>query len=955
MKINRKTAGIVTVVAIALIGVLSSTPSIHASLPDLSNPDIVRALQHVDSYILDQMEQNGSADFLIVLKEQADLTGVKNLKRKEDKGRFVFNKLRETATRSQVSLIGELKSAGIEYRSFYIQNMVFVKNGTFDLLLNLTTRPDVAAFYSNKPVDDRIIEKQPMAYPANETARAPEWNLQHIGITDVWAEGVTGQGIVIANFDTGVDWDHPALINKYRGYNAGQVNHDYNWHAGSSTSYCPNPCVPCDDDSHGTHTMGTMVGDDGNGNQVGGAPGAKWIACGHLDTTVGFHDCFEWFLAPYRCNESPSQGLPEMAPDIVNNSWGWPIEGGDYQYAPDIDALQSAGVFMEFSAGNEGDYCQSLRSPGDYPQVLTTGASDASDRIVSTSWTGWWGSSRGPADPSIPGAPNFIKPEIVAPGYDIRSCVPGTGYEGGWGGTSMAGPHTCAVIALLWSAVPSLRGDIDETRQILLDTAYTQPGGAGYWNQTCGGINAATTVPNHVWGWGLINAYAAYMALSGVYLDRAAYQPQDTIGITVRDRNASGSIAIQIKSTTESTWESIMLLEQATGEFQGSISCSPVPAVHGDGLVSVSNGDTIWCNYPALDQTATAMIDGVAPMISNISVLELSDSWAQITWQTSEPCRSIIHYGLTSPETIQETDSYALTHSVTLTGLTDCSLYVFDIVAEDEAANITIDDNQGNHRYFTTYERIVFLEANMDTNPGWTTQGQWAWGHPTAQGGEYGNPDPNSGYTGQNVYGYNLNGDYADAMNSAMYLTTNTIDCSSGVQVDLSFWAWLGVEQSVYDHATVEISNNGGTSWQTLWSNSDTLDGGTWEYWQFDISAIAGGHSNVKIRWSMGPTDGGWRYCGWNIDDVFISFVTPCNLPTPTPVHFCENNGDVNQDSQVTAGDAQLAFQITLGVIIPSEVEACSADCNGNEIVTAADAQSIFASVLGLGSCVDAM
>ena len=172
-----------------------------------------------------------------------------------------------------------------------------------------------------------------------------------------WAEGITGEGIVVANLDTGVDWDHPALKPHYRGWNGSTANHEYNWH--DVRTSCG--AIPCDTDQHGTHTMGTMVGDDGAGNQVGGAPGAKWIACGPLNDDAGFHECFEWFLAPYRYGETPAQGVPAMAPHVVNNSWGWPIGGGDYQYAPDLDALQAAGVFMEFSAGNEGDACQSLR------------------------------------------------------------------------------------------------------------------------------------------------------------------------------------------------------------------------------------------------------------------------------------------------------------------------------------------------------------------------------------------------------------------------------------------------------------------------------------------------------------------------------------------------------------------------------------------------------------------
>ncbi len=922
--------------------------SFAAAEPDSvfwGGPASLESLKNVPASIITQMENEGIAEFFIVLSEQADISGAKQFKRKEDKGMYVFKQLVDVAERTQPQVIADLGLQNADIQRFHIQNMILVRDGSPDMLLGAVNHAMVSAIRENRPY--HFVNEQPLAYVDNMPGRGPEWNLSHIGITNVWAEGVTGEGIVVANLDTGVQWDHPALKSKYRGWNGSTANHDYNWHdAGSSPS-----SVPHDSGDHGTHTMGTMVGDDGMGNQIGGAPGAKWIACGPLEDDAGFHECFEWFLAPYKFGESPVQGVPDKAPHVVNNSWGWPVGGGDYQYAPDIDALQAAGVFMEFSAGNEGDSCKSLRSPGDYPQVLSTGASDVQNRIVSENWT-YWGSSRGPAKAGIPGAPNFIKPEIVAPGYDVRSSVPGNSYEGGWGGTSMAGPHTCVAVALMWSAAPGLIGDIETTRQIILDNAYTEPGGAGYWNQTCEGINANTTIPNHVWGWGLLDVYACFQALAGVYLDKPMYQPNDTVVISVRDRDASGSVQVKVKSTVETAWETVTLTQIAVGQFEGTILTTSALPVPGDGKISVTHGATITAWYQSLDMEATATIDGVSPVISNVQVTKVTSKTFTVTWQTDEPARSIIMYGTSAPDTEERENGFKTDHTLTVTNLEPCTYYFFDVLAEDRAGNEAVDDNGGLHYGEQTYDVVVFIDANMNTDPGWTYEPDWAWGPPTGQGGQYGSPDPSGGYTGNNVVGYNLNGDYQNSMTTTKWVTTQAFDCSEASVVNLEFYAWLGVEQSWYDHAYIAVSNNNGGSWTTIWENSATLNGGAWELWKFDISNVAAGKPQVKIRWGMGPTDSGWRYCGWNIDDVLVSFEKPCENPTPTP-NLCIHDGDVDKNGLISSSDAQMAFQIALGSFVPTYEEECAADCNGDDSVSSADAQQIFMAALGASVCVD--
>ncbi|MBN1620729.1 T9SS type A sorting domain-containing protein [candidate division WOR-3 bacterium] len=185
-------------------------------------------------------------------------------------------------------------------------------------------------------------------------------------------------------------------------------------------------------------------------------------------------------------------------------------------------------------------------------------------------------------------------------------------------------------------------------------------------------------------------------------------------------------------------------------------------------------------------------------------------------------------------------------------------------------------ENNTNQLGSTSRDIVLLIGANqtiyswtLDTDPGWTSDPQWAFGVPTGQGGEHGCPDPNAGHTGNNVFGYNLNGDYANNL-SEKYLTAEVIDLSRVFNTQLRFYRWLGVERSAYDHAKIQVKAGSG-SWETVWENPDSeTSDNAWVQVTYDISSIADGESEVYIRWVMGTTDGGWRYCGWNIDDVEI-------------------------------------------------------------------------------------
>ncbi|HPQ42506.1 MAG TPA: hypothetical protein PLV45_19195, partial [bacterium] len=385
--------------------------------------------------------------------------------------------------------------------------------------------------------------------------------------------------------------------------------------------------------------------------------------------------------------------------------------------------------------------------------------------------------------------------------------------------------------------------------------------------------------------------------VEGIYLDQDVYACDAEPGILVRDPGAAGSVAAVIVSDTEPAGENLTLTEIEPGVFETTLMITTDPPQAGDGMLSVSDGDTLTATYDPLMSNATASVDCVAPVISNITVDSVGYESAVISWQTDEPSTSVVYYGAGSPGSM--TGDYAMVtdHTLVLEDLDECTYYEFYVESHDAAGNIAVDDNGGSNYTFVTLELVILMEETMDTDPGWTYENQWAWGIPQGNSG-----DPGSGYTGSSVVGYNLSGSYTNNMPET-YCTTQSIDCGSATEVFLSYYHWLGVESSTWDHASVDISADGGGSWTQIWDHSGgSQTPSSWSYAEFDISAVAAGSSNVKIRWVMGTTDSSVVYCGWNIDDVRVSYTVECNQPTPTPV--CIHHGDVTLDGDITAGDA---------------------------------------------------
>ena len=441
-------------------------------------------------------------EFLVLLNDQADLQAVAKLTSKYSKGYFVVERLKSTAAQSQAPIIALLERRKIPYQSFWIINMLAARGDLEDIQM-LVQWEDVEKIVANTAAKPII----PTPTAALNSVAGVEANIQQINADAVWTLGYTGQGVVVAGQDTGYQWDHSALKGQYRGWDGSAADHDYNWrdaiHAEDPSHPSPNPCgldspVPCDDHGHGTHTMGTMLGDDGGSNQTGVAPGAEWIACRNMESGYGrpstYAECFQWFLAPTRVDGSDPN--PAKAPHIINNSWACPTSEGctDPQVLQQILAnVRAAGIVVVVSAGNYGPACGSVMyPPAIYDGAFSIGAVDNSDMIAGFS-------SRGPV--TVDGSGRF-KPDVSGPGVGVRSSLPNDNY-GSMSGTSMASPSVAGTLALLISADPALAGQVDMLEMILRNTAVPLTS-----TQTCGDLPGSQS-PNHTFGYGRIDALAA--------------------------------------------------------------------------------------------------------------------------------------------------------------------------------------------------------------------------------------------------------------------------------------------------------------------------------------------------------------------------------------------------------------------------------------------------------------
>ena len=492
--------GLLLGVVFLLSGVASYRPITAATYMSKIDPSVL------------QKTQEGPTPFLVMLKSQADLSAADALPTKDEKGAYVYQTLTQLAEQDQVELRALLDQLGVPYQSFWITNMIWV-DGDAQTATALAQSEKVERIYDAPAIRSAL----PKPEPASRSAQGIEWNISKIRVPEVWAMGITGKGTVIAGQDTGYDWDNPLLKAQYRGWNGSIADHAYNWHdavhSNNAQTTDGNSCgfdsaEPCDDNGHGTHTMGTMLGSDlamsdpawpaGAANATGVAPGAQWIACRNMETGMGtpalYAECFEWFVAPTDSNGANPDTT--KAPHVINNSWACPpVEGcvSPEIMARVIENVRAAGIVPVVSAGNEGRGCGTVRNPPSlYDASFSVGATDVNDGIASFS-------SRGPV--SIDGSQR-LKPDITAPGVGIRSATLGGGFSS-LSGTSMAAPHVAGLVALLISADPALAGQVDRIENIIRNSAVNLSS-----TENCGEF-LGSQYPNHVFGAGRIDALNA--------------------------------------------------------------------------------------------------------------------------------------------------------------------------------------------------------------------------------------------------------------------------------------------------------------------------------------------------------------------------------------------------------------------------------------------------------------
>ena len=429
---------------------------------------------------LNQLAPNDRLSVIVSLASQTDLSNLRVSLNSIPAGRRsseLETTLQAKAEHEQAGLrsrLAQLESQGqvVKVVPFWIFNGISL-TAPVEVIQELAARPEVASI-----VPDKEFQIEPNTSAVlTTTLPAPNPNIGLINAPAVWALGFRGQGVVVANLDSGVDGTHPDLASKYRGGKNSWFD-PYGQHttptdmAGTATG-------------HGTATMSLMVGGNANGSDIGVAPDAKWIAAKVFNdngtaTTTAIHLAFQWVLNPNKSTSNPG------TPQVVSSSWGSLTSGCDLTFQPDVQALLAAGILPVFSAGNFGPNSSTGTSPANFPESFSVGAIDNSSLVA-------YFSSRGP-DSCGRAAPALF-PQVVAPGDKVPVAAPGGKYTT-LSGTSFAAPETAGVLALLLSAFPTLSPSAQA--KALTGTAVDLLSVVGPDNNT---------------GYGRVDALAAYKSL----------------------------------------------------------------------------------------------------------------------------------------------------------------------------------------------------------------------------------------------------------------------------------------------------------------------------------------------------------------------------------------------------------------------------------------------------------
>jgi hypothetical protein len=777
---------------------------------------------------MQDLATNGSIKAIAMFDHQADITALDRQLKLEhatlgERNRRVLEALRQAATETQpqiAPLLAQLKASGQikEYQMMWIANMVIFE-ATSEGIQALAARADLGDIYLSYPIENiepvNVKESEPSMIASHEIG------LTRIHAPEAWALGFTGAGRVVSNIDTGVYGTHPALAARWRGNNGGTPENSW------FDPYTTHWTQPQDSGQHGTHTMGTICGASTT-DTIGVAIGAQWIAAAAIDRGGGLARtisdailAFQWIADPD--NDPNTQDNP----DACGNSWGIPDGAGyancDESFWDAIDNCEAAGTVVIFSAGNEGT--SGLRSPADRATTpyncFSVGAVDGTTSSLPIAYF----SSRGPSECAT--GTLAIKPEVVAPGVNIRSAMPGGGYQT-MDGTSMASPHVTGCVAVLRQVNPNL--DADAIKEILMSTAEDLP-----FNSPNGEDNT--------FGHGIVNLYqACLVAQSGYgyvdgYVRNLASQPLINAEVSV--------VGTPRKATADGNGYYFLGLPADTSyTFKASYFGYMPESV----VVAITEDDTVSHNF-ALASSPNGSISG---HVRDLSSNPIAGAQVRI---------------LNAPITPVSTD---ITGYYIINNIPGGSSYTFVAAASgygSGSATVAIVANDTATADFT----LQALESFEADDGGWIGDGDWQWGEPTS--------GPSAAYNGTNVWATILDGDYHDNADDSLITPYYTIDSNDAT---FTFYHWYNFESS-FDGGNLSISTDNGTTWELLTpengypdDNVTGLDGdpgysnqsADWEQAVFPVGEYMG--QAVKFMFRFG-TDGSVERAGWYIDAVVLN------------------------------------------------------------------------------------
>ncbi len=648
--------------------------------------DVSDMSENVENDVVDTLKESETVDVIVRLKDSEEpeleklYVQARGLDSRSERIGFVQEKLKANAEASQQGI--ERAFQALEERGdAEVKQSYWIING----VAATVTEVGLKELQSREDVDritlDREIELPEITVEDSEP-RLPEWGLEKINAPQVWGEyGLKGDGIVVGIMDTGVEGDHEALKHNYRGRDG---DHTYSWEDFSGQGYG----TPQDGNGHGTHVAGSAVG-GGSGEPVGVAPEAEWIAAKIFNdagatTTSAIHAAFEWFMAP--------GGDPEMAPHVVNNSWG-NANTYNMDFYEGVQAWVAAGIFPLFAAGNSGPGSETIGSPASFPESFAIGATDVNDQIASFS-------SRGPVfwDNEDGERTRYLKPEVSAPGHEIYSAWPEVLGEGTYNtisGTSMATPHVAGAIALLLQAKPEL--SLDEVAELLEETTRTE----GHMG----------TLPNDLYGHGIINIYQAVTEASfagqltgtlsdeeGASIEGAVHIPSESIEYEVGETGQfsfslrEGTHDVRVESFGYETLETeVTIVEGEETEVSFTLETSPRHTLSGS--VVTTEGEPVSFAYIRVEDTPLSAVrtdqagefaindlpannyvlhvsgEGIAGEIVEVTlnsdeemeiVVDTADSTAERDWKTANnnPSRNAVSSHAVDAESLSEAWGY---------------------------------------------------------------------------------------------------------------------------------------------------------------------------------------------------------------------------------------------------------------------------------------------------------